>query len=90
MGSSEPGVYYATQAGCEELWRGGGAASGPWPITIETLCRQHQSVVPQEVSEITPLGVPGGRWDADSQLLIGFSSYRTLSLSLWPHVVVVL
>lgn len=38
----------------EEGW-----ASGPRTITIETQCRQHQSAVPQEVSEITPWGVPG-------------------------------
>lgn len=31
MGSSEPGVYYATQAGCEELWRGGGGSEWSMP-----------------------------------------------------------
>lgn len=60
MGSSGLRVYYATQAGCEELWGGAGnrGGDGPRTITVETLCRQHQSAVPQEVSKITPWGVP--------------------------------
>lgn len=37
----------------------GRGESGPRTITIETQCRQHQSAVPQEVSKITPSGVPG-------------------------------
>lgn len=37
MGTSGPGVYYATQAGCEELWRG----RGGWGVGVWSMLHHH-------------------------------------------------
>lgn len=85
MGTSGPGVYYATQAGCEELWRG-------WRCKWSMLHHHGDSVTtvsvnlpPGSVRNHT-LGWPCGS-RMDSQLLISFASSQAFS---WPDVIFIM
>lgn len=63
----------------------GGGVSGPCTVTMETVCRQHQSAVLQGVPKITPWGSCGGAgWDTDSP-----NVHQFLFNPSWSHVVVV-
>lgn len=87
MGSSGLGVYYPTQAGCVELWKGGeGGKRSTHHHHRDSVSTASVSCPPGSVKNHT-FECPWGRWDAVSQLLIRFPSFRALSLS-WPDVVV--
>lgn len=62
MGTSGPGVYYVTQAGCEELWR---ERRHEWSIVHhhgDTVSTESVSCPPGSVRNHT-LGCPEARWE---------------------------